>query len=303
MKKRLLSLIVIIITSIIMLIIINNFDEKDHSFEAIYEEIEAIKLAYAQSESNYDSLDQLVKNAVVIVSGTVKDVSNFDDVTKEYLFSIDEQFKGESNTEEILIYEYNDLLTVGQSYLLFLTRWEGGLYPSAVHTTLDTEDLILIDDNKIKSAVTFLDKEIYKQDFFEAIKSSQSINEKSPLIAEHEYQRRMPLDLEKKQDLVDSSDIVVRLVPTAVLTENKYFKTIEVKVLEIYQDKTALKTANLLDETSAIYVPKTVGLGEEHILFLKEFDGVFQTTSSEGSAISVKDEDNFKEVLNILEFE
>ena len=125
----------------------------------------------SQNKSAYQSLDELVKDAMVIVSGTITDYSSLDSTTIEYVFEIERQLKGEGTDKSIHIYEsYSDArYTVGEEYVFFLDRWEGGLYPAAVHTSIDEEHPVRIDQGIILHSYSFLEDDLQKRDFFEAI--------------------------------------------------------------------------------------------------------------------------------------
>src|SRR5690625_2747694 len=138
MEKRnhlIIGIVLLTISLIVMIGVIKNNDDMGNSEEET-NEIDQNN-TYAQSKSPYESIDELIKDSVIIVNGKVKESSAFDSAISEYIFKIDQQLKGKSDSKEINVYQSNHLLEEGQEYVLFLIRWEGGLYPAPVHTSIN----------------------------------------------------------------------------------------------------------------------------------------------------------------------
>src|SRR5690606_20454129 len=107
---------------------ITNEQRPDNNGEQIEDESST-----ALSWIKFESLDDYIHYADHIVSGKVTDISLFDEGTNEYVFTIDRQVKNHIASETILLYDLNNQLSLGESYLLFLEAFEGGLYPSTIY--------------------------------------------------------------------------------------------------------------------------------------------------------------------------
>ncbi|GAA0309909.1 hypothetical protein GGQ92_001320 [Gracilibacillus halotolerans] len=249
-----------------------------------------------KTESAYEDLDELVRDAVIIVSGTIKDSSALDSTTIEYVLDVEQQFKGERTDESIHIYEsYSDArYTIGKEYVFFLDRWEGGLYPAAVHTPIDEEHSLRIEQDMILHSYTFLEEDLQKRDFFEAIENSPSIHEPSPF-EDSNNSSHMFLNnsISTLDELVEASDWIGRVIPTNIHIENKYFKNIGIKELESFKGTDSQN----LEEVTTIYVPKTVELDKEYILFLTNHSGTYQVTTRDNSVVSKEESEEWQEIL------
>jgi len=254
----------------------------------------------SQNESAYQSLDELVKDSMVIVSGTMKDSSSFDTSTIEYVFEVERQFKGEGINETIHIYEgYSDArYTVGEKYVLFLERWEGGLYPAPVHTSIDETQPIKIKGTTIHHDYVFLDKNLHTGELFEAIENSPSIHEPSSY-EDLNNSSHMLLNnsISTLEELIEESDWIGRVIPTHIHQENKYFKNIGLKEIESFKET----ESQSIEEVTTIYVPTSVELNNEYILFLKNHNGTYQVTTRENSVVSKEETEHWEKILSVID--
>lgn len=292
MKRRLIviSFACVVIVAIAINVIFANREEKEEVVQNHSEH---------HMNTPYEDLDHLVKESAIIVSGIIRDVSDFDSVTKEYLFTIDEELKGRTRSDRIYIYENTPIFEIGQEYVLFLSKQEGGLFPEPVHTTIDPGNVPAIHDHKVAHNYSFLGQDLTKERFFHAIRTSRFIQTQPSYIAEHGSQSRMLLELDTVEEIYQASDFVAHVKPNYVGRENKYFKRISADVLELYKGDRAV--ANRLKDEAIIYVPASTELNREYIIFLKEHDGVYQVTTRHESIIHSQDREKWEEVRRVLE--
>lgn len=304
MKKNNLLIIGIVFLTISCLIMVGCTESNDGKDQSVGEtnEVDQHNSTYAQSKSLYESIDDLIKDSVIIVNGKVKESTAFDGATTEYIFKIDQQLKGKSDSKVINVYQSNHWLEEDEEYVLFLTRWEGGLYPAPVHTSINRDNIIAIENDKVISTFKFLEKNMHKEELFQMINDSPYIEKTPSYMGEEDEQRKIAKDSATLEELISSSDIIARIVPTYIRLENKYFKDIEVKELEIlgHHDNDSVDDQLSLEEVTTLYVPPSVEVDEEYIVFLKYYDGMYQVTTKEGSVIHKKDTEKWEKVMEAL---
>lgn len=94
------------------------------------------------------NIDELIAGSDHVVLGTVKKV--LDNInTDEYLIEIDKQFKGETESNQIYVYEAKGTLSSDQTYVLFLEETDKPYYPHLTYTSLLKEAILLVKGKKL----------------------------------------------------------------------------------------------------------------------------------------------------------
>lgn len=231
-----------------------------------------------------NGLDDLVKYADNVVLGTITSASRFTEGGCEFVLDINTEFKGNTESKTIHVYEAPGLLEVGGRYLLFLSQYEGGLYPSPIYTSLD------------KSFIISVTKQSFIRHSVPGKKLQETLQEiiSSPYLTyEHpkDYQPLILPDTATLDELTEAASNIVHVKLTDFIVENKYMKVAEVDIIEEYKGHLA--------EDTPLYLPSTVSLREEYIVYLLE-DSITIVASKHGSVVSKHDKEKWKQARRIL---
>lgn len=229
-------------------------------------------------------LEDLVKYADNIVLGSVTGSSRFAEGVCEFSLDINTEFKGDTNSDTIVVYEGPGILDVGGQYLLFLSQFEGGLYPSPIYTSLD------------KSFIISVTKQSFNRHSVPGIKLQGTLHEiiSSPYLTYENPKDYQPLilpDTATLAELTETASIIAHVKLTDFIVENKYMKVAEAEMIEAYK--------GYLEKDIPLYLPSTVSLGEEYIVYLRE-DSVTIVASKHGRVVSKHDKEKWKNARKIL---
>ena len=288
------SLVVIImgICGIIFFSLQPDLEDRKHSSE------QDIQInSHAFMAIGYDGLEELVGHAEHVVFGSVQDMMDFNDYTGEYVFQIHEQFKGDTESEKIYVYESKGTLVQGESYILFLEKTTGGYFPHPTYTSGFKDSIMHISGEEIHHRSRHLDSDMKLDDVKKhlyALKDHQISNtnrelNRIPIILEH-------ISLEEK---IEKADVIALIQPVRFSNQNKYQVVADINIENIYHNSTDI---DLYGEPSPLYfLPAATELGTKYIAFLQYDEGVFYTVSLDGSMISHKDTDEWTRALSKVE--
>ena len=234
-----------------------------------------------------NGLEDLVKYADNVVLGTVIGASRFTEGGCEFVLNINTEFKGITNSETINVYEAPGHLEVGGRYLLFLSQFEGGLYPSPIYTSLDKSFIITITD---KSFIRHSPPGMKLQETLYEIISSPYLTYENP----KDYQSLVIPDTATLNELTETASIIAQVKPTDFTFENKYMRVAEAEIIHVFKGH--------LDADTPLHLPRNVNLGEEYIVFLLE-DSITIVASKHGSVVSKHDKDMWEKARKILKDE
>lgn len=237
----------------------------------------------SQSESTLllETLDDLIRVSDNIVIGTVTDEVPFGDSNYKFIFTVNNELKGNVKANSIDVYEYYGDLEKGKEYILFLESWEDELYPNPVYTSINKNSLIEVDQDTLIGGEQFVAQKT-KDEMIEYIKSSKEVSV---------FSEKEDAVIEKAKDLaelISLSDHILHIVPKLVGIENTYVKSVEVEVLQTFKGTIGNKV---------LHLPANIILGDEYIVFLKG-DLSYSLTTREGSVVSKEDEALWQEILD-----
>lgn len=238
----------------------------------------------SEKVSEVENLDDLIMISDNIVVGDVLYEEAFNDMgTYKYTFSVKNDLKGNVGTTSIDVYEESGALEKGKEYVLFLEYWESELYPNPVFTSIGEHAPIEINQNKLIGEEKIVSQKTMDE-MTDYIKNSPSVQ----VFSEKDYnviEQANDLD-----ELVSLSDHVLRIVPKAVIHENKYVKTAETEILENFK-------GTISEEKIPLNLPADIVLEKEYIIFLKG-DESYSLATREGSLISKDNESQWQDALN-----
>jgi len=228
-----------------------------------------------------ETLDDLIRVSDNIVIGTVTDEVPFGDSNYKFIFTVNNELKGNVKANSIDVYEYYGDLEKGKEYILFLESWEDELYPNPVYTSINKNSLIEVDQDTLIGGEQFVAQKT-KDEMIEYIKSSKEVSV---------FSEKEDAVIEKAKDLaelISLSDHILHIVPKLVGIENTYVKSVEVEVLQTFKGTIGNKV---------LHLPANIILGDEYIVFLKG-DLSYSLTTREGSVVSKEDEALWQEILD-----
>ena len=237
----------------------------------------------SQSESSLllETLDDLIRVSDNIVIGTVTDEVPFGDSNYKFIFTVNNELKGNVKANSIDVYEYYGDLEKGKEYILFLESWEDELYPNPVYTSINKNSLIEVDQDTLIGGEQFVAQKT-KDEMIEYIKSSKEVSVFS------EKEDAVIVKAKDLAELISLSDHILHIVPKLVSIENTYVKSVEVEVLQTFKGTIGNKV---------LHLPANIILGDEYIVFLKG-DLSYSLTTREGSVVSKEDEALWQEILD-----
>jgi len=282
-KAVLLSLLLLII-----FVAIGCSGQKKVNDETKAEKNEESPSTHAASTVELNSIDDLVKYAHAIVYGTVKDVEAFSEGTNEYSLKIIEELKVGMDAEEIYVYEIDDTLQVGESYLLFLSSFDGGLFPHPIYTSINKEAILRVENKDITHDSPHLPKNMTFNQTIQEIKNSPNLTHQ----IQPETDSRLLSNTSLRQ-LTDEADIIAEITPITFIAENKYMKVAEVKVNKNHKGR--------LDTENSVHLPAFVEVDKEYLVYLTNDDGMLIVNSIDNSVINKSDQQKWDEAMQLLE--
>lgn len=257
----------------------HKFVVEDHAFQGIL----------------YDSLEQLAGYAPHIVSGTVVDWDLLDSGVGEFVFRVDEQFKGETGSEVIHVYVPMGHFAMGQSYIIFLAKINGGYYPHPTYKLLTHDVIMRISGDDITHRSTYLDADLKLEDVRQRLYSVKDQTESIFVISDRPFVSQEPIPIEK---MIEEADVIALVEPVHFINSDKYSVYADVKIDTVYRNVTEL---DLFNTPALMYMlPASIDLNTQYIAFLQVDKGLAYTLSVEGSMISREDEEEWEKVIQLL---
>ncbi|GAA0309854.1 hypothetical protein GCM10008924_29290 [Gracilibacillus halotolerans] len=94
-------------------------------------------------------------------------------------------------------------------------------------------------------------------------------------------------------ELTKDADIIAQIIPSHFVHENKYTTLAEVKVLEQYKGK--------LTSDTKLFLPSSVKLDEEYIVYLQEKGNITIVASKSGSLINKNNSEQWNEAKTLID--
>lgn len=247
------------------------------------------KVYYTSSSKlvSIDTIDDLVKYSDLVIIGTVLESEEIADGQLKYVVSVDKCFKGNAGSENIDVYESKDTLVCNKQYIFFLAMSDYPVYPREVYTSIDKDKLYEISNGKVNIYSFDSIREDSVENIIENIERSPYINQKT------EHSNKKVIEYDSTENLIASSDHVVKVSINMVEKINKYVSLINVNVIEQYKGD--------LGKRNEFYVPTGLEAGNEYLLFLQESEnGIVELTSRKGSIIGKDNLKDWNESIDIL---
>lgn len=247
------------------------------------------KVYYTSSSKlvSIDTIDDLVKYSDLVIIGTVLESEEIADGQLKYVVSVDKCFKGNAGSENIDVYESKDTLVCNKQYIFFLAMSDYPVYPREVYTSIDKDKLYEISNGKVNIYSFDSIREDSVENIIENIERSPYINQKT------EHSNKKVIEYDSTENLIASSDHVVKVSINMVEKINKYVSLINVNVIEQYKGD--------LGKRNEFYVPTGLEAGNEYLLFLQESEnGIVELTSRKGSIIGKDNSKDWNESIDIL---
>lgn len=247
------------------------------------------KVFYTSSSKlvSIDTIDDLVKYSDLVIIGTVLESEEIADGQLKYVVSVDKCFKGNAGSENIDVYESKDTLVCNKQYIFFLAMSDYPVYPREVYTSIDKDKLYEISNGKVNIYSFDSIREDSVENIIENIERSPYINQKT------EHSNKKVIEYDSTENLIASSDHVVKVSINMVEKINKYVSLINVNVIEQYKGD--------LGKRNEFYVPTGLEAGNEYLLFLQESEnGIVELTSRKGSIIGKDNLKDWNESIDIL---
>lgn len=231
-----------------------------------------------------ETLEQLIEMSHHVLYGKIESVEDFDGSTKKITVVVIKEMIGETNSNYIDIYEYEEFLEVGKEFLLFLESWEDELYPKPVYNVIRTNAFEVENGEMVetKESKKFF-KEHSKNEIEKFITSSSNGKIKS---APHKNEKPTSLD-----ELIHISGHILHIIPREILAENKYVKNVNVEVLKEFKGR--------FNQNLPLSLPSSIEIDKEYIIFLKGNEE-FDLATREGSVVPKSHSKQWHEVINKL---
>lgn len=293
-KRKFTYLLVFITISI--LVIVNLNTPRENKVNLNNTEIQNVEsdensgsVASLSSSVSFDNgIEDFVKYSHNIILGSVSSVSMFSEGVSEFVIEIETEFKGNAEVKKIFVYESSDLLQVGNQYLLFLDKFEGGLYPSANYTSIEKNSIMKVQGDFLIHHSPFLPSEMTLQKTIDEIKQSPNLN----FLNVKNYDQVHVKDTAKLEELTEDADIIAQIIPSHFVHENKYTTLAEVKVVEQYKGK--------LTSDTKLFLPSSVKLNQEYIVYLQEKGNITIVASKNGSLINKSNTEKWDEAKKLI---
>lgn len=245
-------------------------------------------VSHMVSTVELNSIDDLVKYAYTVVYGTVIDVEPFSEGTSEYLFQVHKELKTGLDAEEIYVYEVDETLDVGESYLLFLSSFTESFAPHTIYTSINKETILKIDNNDITHNSSYLPQDMTLAQTMKDIANSPNLSNQIQTESDFVLLRDASLD-----ELADDADIIAEIIPIKFTFENKYTKVAEVKVTKNHKGQ--------LETGASVFMPAPVELEKEYLVYLKNDAGALIVNSIDNGVIKKSDHEKWDEAMQLLE--
>ena len=246
-------------------------------------------VASLSSSVSFDNgIEDFVKYSHNILLGTVISASMFEEGVNEFVVDIEKEFKGNTESKHIHVTEAIDQLKVGDQYLLFLDKIEGGLYPTANYTSIEKTAILKVQDDLLVHHSPFLPSEMTLQKTIDEIKQSPNVN----FLNVKNYDQVHVKDTATLEELTEDADIIAQIIPIHFVDVNKYMKVAEVKVID--QLKGQLFSDTLL------YLPSSVKLNQEYIVYLQEKGNITIVASKNGSLINKSNTEKWDKAKTLI---
>src|SRR5699024_3191749 len=200
-----------------------------------------------------------------------------------------EELKVGMDAEEIYVYEIDDTLQVGESYLLFLSSFDGGLFPHPIYTSINKEAILRVENKDITHDSPHLPKNMTFNQTIQEIKNSPNLTHQ----IQPETDSRLLSNTSLRQ-LTDEADIIAEITPITFIAENKYMKVAEVKVNKNHKGR--------LDTENSVHLPAFVEVDKEYLVYLTNDDGRLIVNSIDNSLINKSDHQKWDEAIQLLEY-
>lgn len=267
----------------IFVIGINYTSNSDDSKLSNGSKIEEEYVNESQKIEPHGSFDDLIKSVDNIVTGTIIDGEEFNDMgTMKFTLEVENNIKSDTVDRTIDVYQAKELLNVGDKYLLFLYYNENPLFPRTAYTP-SRENILLINDNLVIGAEKYFE-DTSADHILQYISSSSSLLQP---------QREVSKVIEQAgnlEELMQQSDHIIHFKPISIFSENLYVIAVYVEVIQKYKGK--------LDASYPVFLPSSIEIGEEYLVFFKDVEeGVITLSTRNDSVISKKDTKKWSEIL------
>ncbi|XID90837.1 hypothetical protein ACF3MZ_20245 [Paenibacillaceae bacterium WGS1546] len=244
----------------------------------------------ALSAVKFETLDDYIGYADHIVYGKLISSSKFDESTSEYVFSVEKQIKGDTASKQINVYYPQGELESGGSYLLFLERFDGGLYPSPEYNILYFDGMFEVDNDGTAHPNRFLTEKLSLDALIAKIKSSPAITKNR--IKDDSELAMVVREVATADELAADSDLIAHIQPEYIHVKNKYFVIAAVKVLKTYKGD--------FNEGWEVVLPSSIEIGKDYLVYLHK-KSMAIVTAKTGSVIPMSNEKAWNEALANLE--
>lgn len=249
----------------------------------------------ASKRFDFTDWDQYVGYADHILVGNVIGSSTFSPGTTEYVVSVERQVKGNTQAKKINVYAADQTLDMGETYVLFMERTEGGLYPATVYKILTIDDstrgYVKVDNKHLVHKNKFIKSDSDLDGLITSIQTSPSIGKnrnKDPSEG-----TMMVMDSASTEQLTRSSDVIAEIKVDSVSLTNKYMTFATVQVVNAYKGE-------LHDGGGTVILPSSVEAGEDYLVYLQLKNGSYIVTAKTGSVIPKSDAKAWDEALKKL---
>lgn len=284
------TFLVLIILTTGVFFLINNGIKSDMSDDTNNDDQKStIYYSSASQMTAIESIDDLVKYSDLVIIGTVLSSEEIDDMQLKHTVSMDKCLKGNVDSTDIDVYEVKNKLQSDKQYILFLGCFDSTLYPRAVYTSIDKDNIFEISNGKIKtnSENAISKKEEHADNIIKSIENSLYLKSQTTKIV------KKAKESDSTKNLIESSDYVVKVSINKVVNINKYVSLINVNIIEQYKGD--------LGKRDEFYVPTGLTTENEYLLFFQETeDGSINLTSRKGSIISKDNLNNWNNAINLF---
>src|SRR5699024_2460074 len=126
------------------------------------------------------------------------------------------------------------------------------------------------------------------QKTIDEIKKSPTINHQNVKPGEEVHVR----ETATLEELTEDADIIAQIIPSHFVHENKYTTLAEVKVVEQYKGK--------LTSDTKLFLPSSVKLKQEYIVYLQEKRNITIVASKNGSLINKNNTERWDEAKTLI---
>jgi|SRR5690625_3005106 len=134
----------------------------------------------------------------------------------------------------------------------------------------------------------FLPSEMTLQKTIDEIKQSPNVN----FLNVKNYDQVHVKDTATLEELTEDANLIAQIIPTHFVDVNKYMKVAEVKVIDQLKGK--------LTSDSLLYLPSSVKLDEEYIVYLQEKGNITIVASKKGSLINKNNPEQWDKAKKLI---